>query len=551
MSSSQGNRQRVSALKPRLLIALVCLLSVMAALPHASQANLQSALTQNTGFKEQARDFIPGEILVRFRNLEVAKRKVGTLSKLQAEGREIAVSVEQFAGSDIVEGLRLARVAPEDTLKATEALNAQADVLYAEPNYIRRKDAAPNDPRYAEQWALKNTVPTGADIDAEQIWDTTTGSRNVVVGVVDEGIDINHPDLRENIWRNPAETPANNLDDDGNGFVDDVNGYDFFHQDASVYDGNAGDSYTDAHGTHVAGTIGAHSNNGEGVAGVNWQVSLMSLKILGREDENPAPGSVLTTVQAYSYAKMMRDTWVSSGGARGANLRVLNNSYGGFGHSQAELDAILALGQSGILFVASAGNDSSDNDRLAHYPSNHNTPNMISVASSGRSDVLSPFSNYGRRSVSMAAPGQEILSTTPNGTYTVASGTSMASPHVAGAAALLLAVKPDVSVERLRAAIIYSGDELYDGGTKIITGRRLNAANALQNLNETDTTPPGAINDLRIFDQNNRNLTLQWTEPGDDATSGAVSVYQMRFSDSAIQNEAQFEQARPLLMPRP
>ena len=562
MSSSPTVLKQICAGKPRGLALLLCLLLVATILPHASQAMLQSPGTPEASLKNSPAKFVPGEILVRFRT-EAApvKNETSTALALRAPDHEIPLQIERFDGSDIVDGLRLARVRPEDTLPAIEALNARADVLYAEPNYIRRKDAIPNDPRFAEMWALKNTGQSGgkvgADIRAEEAWNTTTGSRNVVVGIVDEGIDINHPDLRDNIWRNPGEVPGNRVDDDGNGFVDDVNGYDFFHNDASVFDarGIFPSDDTDSHGTHVAGTIGAVGNNGEGVVGVNWQVSLMSLKILGSENENPAPSSVLLSVKAYDYAKMMRDLWESSGGTRGANIRVLNNSYGDTGKSRAELDAIRALGQSGILFVASAGNDRTNNDRFPHYPSGYDASNIISVAATDRYDTLTSFSNYGSRSVSMAAPGASILGTTPRGTYSYFSGTSMASPHVAGAAALVCAANPNLSVERLRGALLYSGDELssiapgtYSG---VLSGRRLNALAALQNIAESDTTAPAAVRNLRIVSQSGQSVNLQWIAPGDDDNSGRASVYEIRFADNDPRDVAQFDLARVLVAPKP
>ena len=255
-------------------------------------------------------EFVPGNVLVRFRaNSELAasvsvKSKGLTLRALG--GREIPLEIQEPEGLSVVKGLRLARVAPEDTLEAIDALKRRPDVLYAEPDYVRRKDSVPNDTRYSEQWSLKNTGQTGgapgADVHAEAAWDVTTGSRSVVVGIVDEGLDVTHPDLQANVWTNPAEIANNGLDDDGNGFVDDVHGWDFFHDDASVYDGHAAfpTDETDAHGTHVAGTVGATGNNSLGVAGVNWQVSLMSLKVLGTGLEQPAPSSVSTTIRAYN-----------------------------------------------------------------------------------------------------------------------------------------------------------------------------------------------------------------------------------------------------------
>jgi uncharacterized repeat protein (TIGR01451 family) len=464
-------------------------------------------------------------------------------------GREIPMQVEALGETEIVEGLRLARVAPENTLQAIQALNSRPDVLYAEPNYVRYKTGVPNDTQYAQQWSLRNTGQSGgtanADIRAEQAWNTTTGSRNVVVGVIDEGVDITHPDLKDNIWKNPSEIPGNNIDDDGNGFVDDVNGWDFFHNDKSVFDG-ASDATgeTDAHGTHVSGTIGAVGNNGMGVAGVNWQVSIMSLKILGSHNETPAQSSVLLTVQAYSYARMMRELWAGSGGTRGANIRVLNNSYGGAGNSQAELDAIRALGQSDILFVVAAGNDSESNDLSPLYPASYDAPNLISVASTDRNDNLSSFSNFGARTVHLAAPGSSILSTTPHNTYSYYDGTSMATPHVAGAAALLCAAYPNLTVQQLRAALIFSSDELAALDGKVASGRRLNVASALQNAGISDATPP-LINDLHILGQVDRHVALAWTAPGDDGTVGRASLYEIRFVDQSTGKEFLLATMRP------
>ncbi|MEK6280495.1 MAG: S8 family peptidase [Acidobacteriota bacterium] len=345
------------------------------------------------------------------------------------------------SGPEIIPGLRLARVAPTETLRAIEALRKRADVIYAEPNYIRRKTNAPNDPRYPQMWGLNNIGQSttsggnpgkvGNDVRAEQAWNVTSGSRSVVVGVVDEGIDVNHEDLRDNVWTNPGEVAGNGVDDDGNGLVDDINGWDFAHNDGSVFDYTA-PSYppaqdysgdVDDHGTHVAGTIGATGNNGIGVVGVNWQVSLMSLKFLTGEGE----GTSVDLLKALGYAKSMRELWTSSGGTKGANLRVLNNSYGGDGSSQAELEAIRALGAAGILFVVAAGNEGLNNDMFPVYPSSYISTNLISVAASSGGGIRASFSNSGPATVHLAAPGQHILSTTPRNTYNFFSGTSNAA----------------------------------------------------------------------------------------------------------------------------
>lgn len=547
----------------RTFFLLFLLVPALASLPFISRARRVDQPSTMPVEHEKRLNYVPGEILVRFRsNSKFSGDSGKTISPqlfVSTSGREIEVRIERLAGGEIVPGLRLARVNPEDTLSAMEALNARSDVVYAEPNYVRSKDSTPNDPRFGELWGLKNTGQPinghgngqpGADIKAEQAWDLTTGSRSVVVGVVDEGIDVNHPDLTSNIWSNPAEIAGNSIDDDGNGFVDDVNGYDFFHNNGSVYDGSPTDSETDEHGTHVAGTIGATGNNGQGVVGVNWQVSLLSLKILGREDEAPAPGSVRLTVQAFAYAKMMRELWSTSGGTKGANIRVLNNSYGGFDFSQAELDAIRALSEANILFVASAGNFASDNDRLPHYPSGYNLPNVISVMASNASEILAVFSNFGLRTVHVAAPGVDVLSTTPNNSYTFLDGTSMASPHVAGAAALIYERFPNIALSKIRAALIFNGDEKSNLSASV-SGRRLNAFASLQAAAEPDTTAPANITDLQITSQTGRSITLRWTAPGDDGATGRAAAYEVRFGDTDISTAALFDQARALVPPRP
>jgi len=525
--------------------------------PVRSHARLRPLSPRTIGLQKTDPPAVPGELLVRFR--ANSKLKEAQSAELSIEsGRKITVRLEQLGGSDIVKDLRLARTASVDVRQAIKALTARPDVLYAEPNYIRKRDIGPNDPRYVDQWALKNTGQlgglVGADIEAEPAWDLTTGSRSVVVGVVDEGVDINHPDLRDNIWHNPGEIPGNGIDDDLNGFVDDVNGWDFLHNDNTVFDGVYGaggyqtggnGDQTDVHGTHVAGVIGANGNNAVGVTGVNWQVSLMSLKFL---DSNG--GNTANLLRAFSYAKMMRDLWISSNGTRGANLQILNNSYGGANFSQAEFDAIRALNESQILFVAAAGNDHQDNDRFPHYPASYNVPNVVSVAASSRSDAFTSFTNFGQISVDVAAPGADILSTTPNNTYDSFDGTSAAAPHVSGVAALAYVRNPGIEIRHLRAAVLFAGDE-HSNFSGTFSGRRLNAYSSLQNATETDSTPPSAISDFRISAQSGRSITLQWTAPGEDATVGRTAAYELRFAQSDISTADQFEQARGLIAPHP
>lgn len=533
LSVNSPSRARI-AVFVLVLLSLISL-AVFALMP-TSRATLNPAKAnagnvKATNQKRNQREFVPGEILVRYRSEKLARRQP-RVTMVHSTERAIAVHVEQFEGSDIVEGLRMGRVAPQDTMQAIAALRSQPDVLYAEPNYIRHKDSLPNDPRFPDMYGLKNIGQTGgtpgADIDAEQAWEITTGSRAIVVGVIDEGIDINHPDLEDNIWTNPGETAGNGLDDDGNGFIDDINGWDFFHDDNSVFDGAADpNNQTDAHGTHVAGTIGAVGDNSIGVVGVNWQVSLMSLKFLG-----PGGGSDSNAIRAINYARNMRDTWIATDGAQGANVRVLNNSYGGDAFSQALLDAIKAAGNSDILFVAAAGNNSSDNDLLPHYPSNFDAPNLVAVAATDALDNLSGFSNFGVDTVHIAAPGSAILSTTPNNTYSTFSGTSMATPHVSGGAALIGAANPNITLQQLRALLIFNGDIDPFLAGKTLMERRLSVAGSLQAQAENDTTTPGSVNGLHIVSQSGRSLSLAWTASGDDGEVGQASLYQVSFTDA-------------------
>lgn len=514
MSSSSARHQRPSLImrSRALASALSFLLVLTSALPPAALAAPQESFSrQGAENKNPQVEFVPGEILVRFRTEETAVSKEHGIAPLRTNNREIALEVEPFDGSELVEGLRVAHVEPEQTLDAVEALNRRADVVYAEPNFIWRSTATPNDPRFPEMYGLRN-------ISAPSAWDITTGDRNVVVGVIDGGIDINHPDLQANIWRNPGETANNGVDDDGNGYIDDINGYDFHNNDASVYDSPT----IDDHGTHVAGTIGATGNNALGVVGINWQVSIMALKVLGTESGS---GSTSNIIRSYRYAKMMRE--------RGINLRVLNNSYGGSGKSQAALDAILELNAAGILFVAAAGNDGTDNFSFPHFPSNYDAPNIIAVASTNISDNLSGFSNFGARVVSVGAPGSGILSTVPNGGYASFSGTSMATPHVTGAAALVLAANPNLSVQQLRGVLAFSGDVLPSLQSRTTTGRRLNVYRSILSAQENDTTAPDPASNFRIASQTGRNLTLAWTAPGDDGNAGTASDYDFFFTNSA------------------
>jgi len=342
--------------------------------------------------------------------------------------------------------------------------------------------STPNDPRYGDLYGLHNTGQSGgavdADIDAPEAWQVSTGSRDIIVGVVDTGIDYNHPDLAANMWVNPGEIAGNGIDDDGNGFVDDVHGYDFANNDGDPFD-------DEGHGTHVAGTIGGVGNNGLGVAGVSWEVSLMGLKFL---DANGS-GSTSDAVQAINYATMMRNQYAQ-------NVRITNNSWGGGGSSNAMRQAIEAGSEADILFVAAAGNDGMDNDSNPQYPASYANDAVISVAATNRNDSLAGFSNYGATSVDLAAPGVGIVSTVPDGGYSSFSGTSMATPHVAGAAALALAVDPTLTVSQLRTGLLGTVDAVEGLSGKTVTGGRLNVGRLVESLSSEPTIPlpPSGLN---------------------------------------------------------
>jgi subtilisin family serine protease len=324
----------------------------------------------------------------------------------------------------------------------------------------------PNDTLFATQWNLRNvgqySGSAGNDIRATTAWEIATGSRSVVVGIVDSGIDITHPDLAANIWTNPGEIPGNGLDDDHNGYVDDIHGWNFVDNNNDV-----SDAY--GHGTHVAGIIGATGNNGVGVAGVAWQVSLMALKF----EDSRGVGSTAAMLAALNYATMMRRD-------HGINIVATNNSWQtSTGPSVVVANAIRAEGDAGITFVTAAGNNASDNDATPRYPGSYRLPNVITVAALGTTNSLASISNYGATSVDLAAPGSLIESTFPGGSYGILSGTSMAAPEVTGVVALLASARPGITVAEVRAAILGSTTPVAALAGKTITGGRLDAAGAL------------------------------------------------------------------------
>ena len=496
--------------------AVLTLASVV--FPTRSRARVNPQDT-TAGKRTRAR-FVPGEVLVRYKTESQARSRQGAGRVTTREGLDIPVQVERFAASNLIDGLRLARVPADQTLKAVTALKRQPDVLYAEPNYLYKAARLPNDPLFNDLGMSK--------INAMTAWDTQTGSRSIVVAVLDQGIDFSHEDLAANMWTNPAPGSIP-------GFSNDLHGYNFLDNNGNVFSGNPDED----HATHVAGTIGAVGDNGKGVVGVNWAVSLMSLKFL---DTNTF-GDSKDALTACTYAKAMRDLWQSSGGAQGANVRVINASFGGGPYSHLFEDAVSSLNDSGILFVAAAGNfnpattrtDSliPNNDLVPDYPANFNSPNVISVAATDGSDQLTSFSHFGALTVDLGAPGQDIMSTTPGNTYQEFSGTSMAAPHVSGSAALLWAQNPNLTVQQVKNLLMLNGDFSSGLINHTLSGRRLNVGNSFQALLEGDTTAPGTVTGFTISSQSGRTLNLSWTASGDDGGTGLAKLYLLEYTDSS------------------
>lgn len=412
-----------------------------------------------------------GEILVKFRPGISESAKNNLHKKHKAEKKN------EFSS------LRIHHVRIKKWMGVEEAIKlykSDSTVEYAEPNFTLKAFNTPNDPLFNELWGLYNTGQTGgtsgADIKALEAWNIAAGNTNVVVAVIDSGIDYTHADITWNLWTNSGEIPNDGIDNDGNGYVDDVYGIDTFNHDADPIDDHG-------HGTHVAGTIGAVGNNTLGVVGINWNVKIMACKFLGSYGYGYTDGAI----ECLDYIKALRD--------RGVTVIATNNSWGGGGYSQALYDAINQ--QQNILFIAAAGNGSIDNDENEAYPANYELPNVISVAATDHNDNMAYFSQYGRRSVHVGAPGVDIVSLRANGTdiygdgqhfipagdpnaaYYRASGTSMATPHVTGLAALIKSEDMSRDWKAIKNLILTGGDTIASMDETTIMGKRINAYGSL------------------------------------------------------------------------
>ena len=343
-----------------------------------------------------------------------------------------------------------------------EELPTKVDFRRADPGEVVNA-VRPHDPQFNEQWALANSGQRGgkegADISAMIAWAKTTGSEDVVVAVLDSGVDYTHEDLAPNMWQRPANMAT--YQDAELGSIDDEFGFNAIDNASDPMDENG-------HGTHCAGIVGAEGENNIGIAGVNWKVRIMPLKFMNAGGF----GTTKDAIEAINYVINRKKA--------GVNVRIISASWGSTQKSRALEDVIRKAGENDILFVAAAGNSSVDNDRSPHYPSSYNLPNVISVAALDRSDQLASFSNYGVKSVAVAAPGVDILSTWLGNAYEEKSGTSMATPVVSGVAALIVAENPRISVEALRKKILASSDPIVALKGKVGSGGRINAAKALE-----------------------------------------------------------------------
>jgi len=414
----------------------------------------------------QAKQFpaVAGEYVVKLKSPAHSNSVTAIESSL---GAHVKSTVNSKEGVILV-----VRSMVESRESAVQELSQNPIVEYAEPNFIYKalggSNSLPSDPELTRLWGMINTGQStggnggnikgveGIDIDAKRAWGIETGSKDIVVAVIDTGVNYKIADLAPNIFQNIAELNGQpNVDDDGNGFVDDVNGWDFSKKSSDPMD-------VFGHGTHCAGTIGAAGNNKEGVTGVAWNVQILPIRFLGDDGS----GTLADAIASIDYATKMK-------------VHVMSNSWGGGGFSQSLMDSIKRAKEAGILFVAAAGNDSNDNDSSPSYPASYDLDNIISVAAIDPTGALADFSNFGSKSVHIAAPGVNILSYTMNGLESW-SGTSMATPHVSGVAALLFSQDSKQSYSTIRQRLLASARPLASLRGRVSTGM-LNAYYALTN----------------------------------------------------------------------
>jgi len=505
---------------------------------------------------------VPGEFIVKLKNSSMMNAASVT-SNMMLLGVSLGGRVKSRFDGDpalfvVKKDPRLA------TMAAMQDLNANPLIEYAEPNYIYHADDLPNDPDLGKLWGLRNTgqkdkekeargpegqpdpIPpqvgkAGIDINAEKAWAITTGSKKVVVAIIDTGTDVKNPELHENLWVNEAEANGKpSVDDDGNGFVDDIYGYDFVNNTGDPSPKSTKEE-AGGHGTHVAGTIGAVGNDGKGVVGVNWNVSIMSLKFLS----DAGSGTLEDALRAIDYATKM-------------GAQIESNSWGGGGFSESLKDAIDRAAKKGILFVAAAGNDGVDNDQDPHYPANYDLENVVSVAAIDNQGQLGSyidpgngqrtvFSCWGRKTVHLAAPGVNVYSTLPNKKHDAWSGTSMATPHVSGVAALLLSKEPTLTAVAIKDRLVNTVERMDTLRGKTVSGGRVDAYKALTNaVNGPDEADPAnwsnkvaqQVSTAHPYELN-KTVSFTITQPG----AKQISLHFAKFETEANYDKVSFKDA--------